>query len=136
MNITDGEYVYMHAPATEENQPLFNYTAMCSMMERRYPVKDMSDPRVDIAGPFKFSKGCKMLKIPREGQPVIQLPNVRINLYQFGTLLFDVKNDPHQEHPLQEPEIQERMIREMVALMKKNDAPEEQYERLGLTSWL
>lgn len=136
INITDGKYVYMRAPATEENQPLFNYTAMCSMMERRYPVKEMSDPRVDIAGPFEFSKGCKMLKIPREGQPVIQLPDVRINLYQFGTLLYDVENDPNQEHPLHDPVIEERMVRAMVELMKKNDAPAEQYERMGLTEWL
>lgn len=136
INITDGRYVYMRAPASEENQPLFNYTAMASMMERRYPLDMMSDPRVDIAGPFEFSKGCRMLKIPREGQPLIQLPNTRINLYKYGTLLYDIEKDPQQKAPFRDEEIEERMIRAMVKMMQENDAPKEQYERMGLTDWL
>ena len=136
INITDGRYVYMRAPATQENQPLFNYTTMCTVMERRYPLEDLQRPEVDIAGPFRFSKGCKMLKIPREGQPIIQLPNTRINLFKYGTLLYDLKTDPHEEHPIQDKAIEEKLIKEMVQLMKENDAPSEQYVRVGLTSYL
>jgi arylsulfatase A-like enzyme len=136
INITDGRYVYMRAPKDEGNQPLFNYTAMATMMERRYPLDMLSDPRVDIAGPFSFSKGCKMLKIPREGQPLIQLPNVRVNMYKFGTLLYDLEKDPQQLHPMHDELIEKRMIKAMVKLMKEDDAPNEQYERVGLTDWL
>lgn len=136
INITDGRYVYMRAPATEENQPLFNYTAMCSQMERRYPLEEMADERVDIAGPFSFSKGCRMLKIPRDGQPIIQLPDTRINLYKFGTLLYDLATDPHQLHPIHDAAVEDKMIREMVKMMKENDAPEEQYVRMGLSGYL
>jgi|GEM_PF-2033580 len=35
-------------------------------------------------------------------------------------------------NPIEDTEIEERMINYMVQWMKKNDAPKEQYERLGL----
>ena len=54
----------------------------------------------------------------------------------FGTLLFDLKIDPKQEHPISDPKTEERMKINMVRLMKKNDAPIEQYIRLGLEEYL
>lgn len=136
INITDGKYVYMRAPATPDNQPLYNYTAMASMMERRYPLDMLSDPGVNLGGPFSHSKGCKMLKIPREGQPLIQLPNTRVDMYRYGTLLYNVEQDPRQERPFRDEAVEDRLIRAMIRLMKENEAPEEQYERVGITDWL
>ena len=47
-------------------------------------------------------------------------------------MLFDLETDPQQEHPIDDPEIEARMIALLVDLMKANDAPPEQFERLGL----
>ena len=47
-------------------------------------------------------------------------------------MLFDLANDPGQESPLQNAEAEKRMIGLMVGLMKENDAPDEQYVRLGV----
>ena len=55
------------------------------------------------------------------------------DMHRFGTLLFDLETDPQQEHPLHDPEIEARMIVLLVKLMKANDAPPEQFERLGLS---
>ena len=55
-----------------------------------------------------------------------------VGAYQFGTLLFDLAADPRQEHPIHDPEIEARMCRLLVQLMQENDAPEEQFARLGL----
>lgn len=55
---------------------------------------------------------------------------------EFGTLLYDLETDPSQEHPIQDAEIEERMQRNMVRLMRENDAPKEQYVRLGLEQYL
>ena len=49
-----------------------------------------------------------------------------------GTMLFDMDADPAQEHPLDEPVVEERMIGYMKRLMKENDAPPEQFERMRL----
>ena len=47
--------------------------------------------------------------------------------------LFDIKSDPAQTTTLDDPVSEQQMIDKMLRVMKENDAPEEQYERLGLT---
>ena len=49
-----------------------------------------------------------------------------------GDLLFDLYLDPAQEHGLRDAKQEQRMIALMVQLMQENDAPPEQYERVGL----
>lgn len=78
---------------------------------------------LELAEPFPFTKGCRTLKIP--ARPMI-------NPYIYGSLLFDLETDPRQENPINNPEIEKRMIGMMVDLLKENDAPPEQFERLGL----
>jgi len=51
---------------------------------------------------------------------------------EFGTLLFDLQSDPQQEHPIRDPQVERRMIAHLMWLMQENDAPLEQYQRLGL----
>ena len=50
----------------------------------------------------------------------------------YETLLFDLEADPRQEHPIQDAEVKARMIELMVKLMRENDAPPEQFQRMGL----
>jgi chorismate mutase len=47
-------------------------------------------------------------------------------------LLFDLETDPKQEHPIRDPDVERRMVDHLIRLMKENDAPSEQFERLGL----
>ena len=51
---------------------------------------------------------------------------------EYGTMLFDLEQDPKQEHPIQDEAVEARMKMNMVRLMEENDAPAEQYVRLGL----
>jgi arylsulfatase A-like enzyme len=114
-------YTYMRAPASAENQPLFEYTHMPTHMRHTFSVDEMRT--VELAGPFRFTKGCRTMKIAaRRG----------VNEDSGRTMLFDVTSDPNQMRPLDAPEIERRMIEHMVRLMQENDAPAEQYERLGL----
>lgn len=122
VNVTDGRYVYMRAPATPDNGPLFEYTHMPSHMRRTFSLEEMRE--TTLQAPFSFTKGCPVMKIPgRSG---------RGNLHRFGNLLFDIEADPEQGHPLRDRDIETRMIRKLVPLMQANDAPPEQFERLGL----
>ena len=59
-----------------------------------------------------------------------------VDAHRYGTLLFDVESDPRQENPLDDPEIEAMMIQHMVRLMRENDSPPEQFQRLGLTEYL
>jgi arylsulfatase A-like enzyme len=122
VNVTDGRYVYMRSCAEPENGPLFEYTLMPTHMRNLFSVDELQS--IELAEPFTFTKGCPLMKIParfRMARPEI-----------FDTLLFDLQNDPRQEHPLQDPEVETRMIALLLQLMAENDAPAEQYQRIGL----
>ena len=125
VNVTDGRYVYMRAPAKPENQPLYEYTLMPTHMRHTFEVDELQD--IGLAEPFSFTKGCRTMKIDagRSGWR---------DMFRFGTLLFDLVQDPAQEHPINDPDIEMRLEKLLVKLMRENDAPPEQFERLGLSS--
>ena len=123
VNVTDGQYVYMRAPTKPANTPLYNYTLMPTHMRARFSVEELQD--IDLAAPFSFTKGCRTMRIAASD-------GGWRNVFQFGTLLFDLETDPKQERPIHDPQIEGRMVEQLIRLMEWNDAPPEQFERLGL----
>ena len=121
VNVTDGRYVYLRGPVRSDNQPLYDYTLMPSHMTHLFRVHELQS--LQLAEPFTFTKGCKTMKIAAGSL---------INPYIYGTLLFDLETDPRQEKPINDPGIEKQMIEMMIELLKENDAPPEQFERLGL----
>ncbi|WP_022916212.1 sulfatase [Ruania albidiflava] len=119
--VTDGRYVYMRACAGDDNQPLFDYTLMPTSMRGRFTPEVLA--RAELVAPFGFTKGVPVLKVPAIG------PN---NPAAFGSLLFDLATDPVQADPLTDPTLEQQMAELLVALMRANEAPAEQFERLGL----
>jgi arylsulfatase A-like enzyme len=123
VNVTDGRYVYMRAPARADNGPLFNYTLMPTHMRGMFRLEELRP--AEMARPFAFTKGCPLVRTPASaGQQA----------HKFGTLLFDVQNDPRQQRPLHDGRVESMMIEHLVREMKANDSPAEQFERLGLKS--
>lgn len=121
INVTDGRYVYMRAPARPDNQPLYNYTLMPTHMRTMFSVAELQGG-MSLAEPFSFTKGCQVLRIPSIGKG-----------REWETLLFDLENDPRQVNPLDDADIERRMVELLSAEMKRCDAPSEQFERLGLS---
>jgi arylsulfatase A-like enzyme len=121
INITDGRYVYLLGPASADNTPLYNYTLMPTDLRRMFSLDDLR--QAELAGPFSFTKGCPVLKIPA----VAWSPPPG-----FDSLLYNVEDDPQQSQPLHAPALEAHFRQHMVALMQANDAPPEQYERMGL----
>jgi hypothetical protein len=122
VNATDGRYVYMRAPVAADNGPLCHYTLMPAHMTRPFDLPDLQD--IEIAGPFSFTKGCRLMRI--RSTPWI-------DAHAYGTMLFDLHTDPKQERPLQDSTIEATMIDHLLRLMQWNDAPPEQYQRLELS---
>ena len=79
--------------------------------------------------PFSFTKGCKTLKI---AMPKDFYPCMSVAKEENADLLFDLQDDPQQMNPLEDKEAEQYMIGLMRALMQQNDAPAEQYLRVGL----
>ena len=124
VNLTDGRYVYMRAAESADNAPLYNYTLMPTHMRHRFAVDELQ--AIELQAPFSFTKGCQTMKIKQTVHPM-RIP-------EFETLLFDLESDPGQEQPLQDTALEGMMIEQMIALMSDNDAPAEQYARLGLAA--
>jgi arylsulfatase A-like enzyme len=120
-NVTDGRYVYMRNAVSPANEPFFDYTLMPTHMHHPMTPEELHD--AELAPPFPFTKGAPVLKV--RGW-------TRHSPYPFGTMLFDLEQDPQQENPIQDAEIELRMTRLLVDLMRETDAPVDQYERLGL----
>ncbi|MDQ2738126.1 MAG: sulfatase [Actinomycetota bacterium] len=123
VNVTDGRYVYMRASRDADNTPLLEHTLMPTHMRGMFTPEELS--KAELVKPLSFSKGAPVLRMPGSTLGTA-------NSFSFGTLLYDLANDPHQQSPVVDDERELRMINLMLELMRKNDAPESQYERLGL----
>ncbi len=121
INITDGKFVYMRAPVNDDGSPLFEYTLMPAHMQHSFSVEELQN--IELSEPFNFTKGCKLMKIPAFDWR---------NLKRFGNLLFDLEKDPAQMMPVTDKNVEKLMLENMIKLMKENDAPEEQYVRVGI----
>jgi hypothetical protein len=121
VNVTDGRYVYMRAPANPENKPLYNYTLMPTHMRARFSVDELAQAK--LCNPFAFTKGCPTLQVPAQAWS---------HKHPYQTMLFDLHQDPDQEHPIQDAAVERHMIEHLQRLIRENDAPPDQFERLGL----
>ncbi len=121
VSITDGRYVYMRSCVDETNGPLFEHTLMPTHMRGFFPPEQLAT--AELHPGFGFTKGI----------PVMRMAGFTFTgPYQFGTLLFDLEDDPAQSSPLVDDEQELRMADALVRLMRQTEAPPSQFERLGL----
>lgn len=128
INITNGRYLYMRASSSVSNKPLYEYTLMPTHQDKMFDPEELTDVSLTT---LPFSKGAKVMKIPN----MSRLANATFcNSFQYGNLLFDLKEDPEQLHPIDDPSLEAQIINELIAAMKRYNAPAEQFVRLGLDS--
>ena len=71
----------------------------------------------------RFTHGMKYLKVPAKSY---------MNPKVWGNLLFDLETDPEQKTNLLPHEKETELKSAMTDIMKKTEAPEEEFLRLGL----
>ena len=94
---------------------------MPTHMRHTFGLDELQDIR--LREPFPFTKGCRTMKIKSGAWS---------DESQLRTTLFDIDKDPGQKEPLQDPAAEAAMTQLLVKCMKENDAPPEQFVRLGL----
>ena len=135
VNITDGRYTYFRC--ARDNSKLYEYTLMPTRLASLFKKEELRLTE-GLYRDFRFSGNVPMLKIPANTEYV---PNGSHHMYdvhlQYGDMLFDLDSDPGQERNLAgDSDVEDTMIRNLVSLMKENEAPAEQYERLDLQDYL
>ena len=127
VNITDGRYVYMKAPRKEFRDEDYNYM----MIPNSYP--DVVTPEImktaELHPGFSFTKGAPLLKL--KGGSVVKIPNFPPAELYDNDLLYDLDQDPTQNTTIHDPETEKRLGAAMIEMMRENDAPKDQYERIG-----
>lgn len=133
VNVTDGHYTYMRAAVSEDNRPLYQYTLMPWHIAKPMSMPELRQAEPALYTDFSFNDHVPVLKIPVDERYDKKKYYRYSDHMKCGTMLFDREKDPGQENPIQDRELEQRMCRLMVKLMKENDAPAEQYIRLGLS---
>ena len=124
---TDGNYTYFCAPRPG-NSPLYDYRLIPTHMAWLFRPEELEGAQLYRG--FSFTKGCPVLKIPANAGDVLTDP------YAGGDMLFDMREDPRQTTPIENETVKDWARRRIAALMKENDAPPEQFERMGLAAYL
>lgn len=136
VNYTDGKYTYLCAAKDESNRPLYVYTAMPTTLRQYYGVGSIA--------PEDYGKITCGRYLAFTEYPVYRFPADIID-YQNASQsyrtrseenahsgLFDLEHDYAQEHPITDW-MQVAAYREKLwTCMEAHQAPDEQYERLGL----
>ena len=125
INITDGEWQYMRAPVSKDNTPLNCYTLMPTNLMGRFSTEILKN--AELSEPFSFTKGCRLLKYP-----VSDFFNSVMPKSEFGNILLRFDPEHNNQEETDDPEKENELISAMRKLMQENDAPPEQYERVGL----
>lgn len=139
----DGRYKYILCP-NEENWPLYHYVLMPTHMRSLYAPEEFQG--MSLSEPFSFTKGISLLKLPDHdnmGGNVNRKLRYSDDYFSkvhshkgwpqhMKTVLYDLQKDPHEMCPIEDETVIGRLRRQMTKLMLENDAPVEQYERMGL----
>jgi arylsulfatase A-like enzyme len=127
VNVFDGRHAYFRAPEREDNMPLYHY---CSM-----PTTLLKFLGPEVADEIEMGRFLKYTNFP-----VYKIPgyfpiggHFKSTKFIRESLLFDCHSDYFQEHPVDDPELEQEMIQKLIRMMIWAQAPKEQYERLGLT---
>ncbi len=120
VNLVTEQHAYYRGAANDT--PSDSYTLAHWHMRNVAPLDPMR--HMELAEPLPFSQGVPPLKVP--GSPTREPFR--------SSLLFDLKADPAQERPLDDPQLEAQLAEQMTTLMKTCDAPAAQFERMGLSA--
>lgn len=127
INITDGCYTYFKSP-NEENSPLFEYAAIPTTI--RHYLGENNPLEIEV-GRFLKRTSYPVFKVPISKAAILDGLG-DMSSYTKDDLLFDIVNDPKQENPILNAEIEAKMKQALIAELKAFDAPAEQLIRLEL----
>ncbi len=127
VNITDGRHVYMRGnPEGQGNLPLADYTLMPTNMRHAFTMDRFQEPLESRS--FDFTQGCHLMRLPSQ----TVMPGDEKIKVGHETWLYDLQNDPKQETPIRDEAVEARFCQALNEHLRVLDAPEEQWERLGL----
>ncbi|WP_163537978.1 sulfatase [Gracilibacillus sp. YIM 98692] len=127
VNITDGKYTYLRAPAREDNYPCHVYTAMPTTFRSFHGQRLIEQIEM---GRFLDHTNYPVFKFPYsvKGESFQMAAHIKENH------LFDIEADYEQRNPIKDEELENRYAEKLIQAMSELKAPKEQFTRLGLVN--
>ncbi len=122
VNIFDKRYTYMRGAVRPDNMPLKEYTLMPMRMRRIFNKDEFNN--ATLTNGFSYFKDWKVLEV--DSKEMFYSP------FASGNLLFDRKEDPKQLQPIDDVQLEAVYVNALKTFFSVVDAPQSQYERLGL----
>ena len=129
INYTDGRYTYFLYPRQPFETDLFQYTLMPSHMRTFFEASEFTDAALVDGMPF--TRGFPLVKLPVRADAKANMTR-RYPLLEAQTVLYDLRSDPEQRHPVNDPALEQKMRAAIIALLRLNEAPAELFARYGL----
>lgn len=129
-NVTDGRYTYFRYPEDMTEQELYEYTLMPIHMHSFFEPREFEG--ATLQPPFDFTKGLPTLRLPAR-RDAKRPPMQGGPMEDTRTVLYDLETDPGQSTPIDNPEVEARLVEGIRRVMAAHDAPPEAFSRLGLT---
>jgi len=126
---TDGRYIYYKFPVNLECSGLNEYTLLPQHMNGPFPIRELAD--MELQEPFDFTKNVRTLRIAA-ARDVARPPGPDPAMFTGEHELYDIRADPAQEHPIEDPVIRQRMDEGIVRDLRRHDAPEEVFAHYRL----
>lgn len=132
VNMTDGRYTYMRCARTADNRPLYQYTLMPWHIQKPMMIPEIAQADDTLFRGFEFARHTPLLKIPVDERYDKKRYYRYSSHMQYGSLVFDRQRDPQQLSPIKDAQLEASLAGVMARLMRENEAPAEQFVRLGL----
>ena len=127
INVTDGRYVYFRYPKNHSVH-LNEYTLMPVHPASYFTAEEFKG--AELKWDFKFTDGMPVIKLPASNNA--KRPPMQGDGIKGDDAIYDMHNDPNQNNPISEKEIEAHLATVMVLTMQQNQAPPELYERFAL----
>ena len=117
--VTDGDFVYMRAAVSADNEPFVECTLMPTNIRGFFSAEQLR--AAELVPGDRYSNGLPYLKMRSR---------TYMNSYDFGSSLWDVRAG---EERIEDAALEARLTEALAAEMRRCEAPAEEFERLGLT---
>lgn len=130
LGVSDGRHILFRFPETIDGTGLNEYTLAPVHMSSSFAVEELLD--LGLAPPFDFTKDVKTLRIAAQVDAI--RPGALDEIFDLGcrTQLYDLIADPRQEHPLDDQQVEERLLAAATDRLEAHDAPAEVYRHYAI----
>ena len=130
MGISDGTYDYYLYPRDIQAPGLHEYTLMPTHLRSRMVPKELASAELDRS--FGFTKGAPVMRIDAlTDARRIPCADGKVFL-DVGTRLYHTEKDPLQQHPIRDPDIENRMTAAALRILSSHECPADFYDWFGL----